>query len=427
MTFDPNDLYYYMLDKFAKNYLQTKRDEVLYIFNEGGARAGKTIDTIHLIYSICDHNRNKGLQIGFFRQTLKDAREKLYEQDFKKCLTDYMQVFDPGCARSEKSSPEYNLFGNNIFFRGLEDSTEQVSYDIVFINEMLEIPDKSLIAGLKMRCKMLFIGDWNPKYTDHWAFNFEDQPNTFYTRTTYRNNKHCPVTIKKEIEAFCPWMIEDLGLPKDKRRPNKVNIKNGTVDEFMWTVYGEGNRCAREGLVFRNVTYVKELPDTFESRYFGMDFGKTTGTNAFAEVRSVRLNGVTSLYYDCPIYASIENLRDLYDLIVKHVKDYKEHIIVYCDCAEPQKIADLNTFSSRDERSLTFIAAKKWEGCVKWRIDVMNRHPMYLVNRKHIKNEQENYRYQLVNGIATNNPEKNGKDHFFDAAGYAIQYDEMLR
>ena len=95
-------------------------------------------------------------------------------------MKDYMQVFDPGCARSEKSSPEYNLFGNNIFFRGLEDSTEQVSYDIVFINEMLEIPDKSLIAGLKMRCKMLFIGDWNPKYTDHWAFHFEDQPNLLH-------------------------------------------------------------------------------------------------------------------------------------------------------------------------------------------------------------------------------------------------------
>ena len=234
MIFDPSDLYYYMLDLFVNNYLNTDRSRVLRIFNEGSARAGKTIDTIHLFVTLCDHNRGAGLQIGMFRYTLKDAREKLYEQDFKKCLREYIQIYDPGAARAEKQSPEYELWGNTFYFRGLEDSTEQVSYDIVFVNEMLEVPEKSFIGGLMMRCKMLFVGDWNPKCTDHWAFGFEGQPNTFYTRTTYRNNKHCPPAIVRELESYCPWEIADLDLPEAERRPNIANIEAGTVDPFMW-------------------------------------------------------------------------------------------------------------------------------------------------------------------------------------------------
>ena len=96
----------------------------------------------------------------------------------KKCLRSIYRFTILG-LQGQKSD-RLNTWGNTFYFRGLEDSTEQVSYDIVFVNEMLEVPEKSFIGGLMMRCKMLFVGDWNPKYTDHWAFGFEGQPNTFY-------------------------------------------------------------------------------------------------------------------------------------------------------------------------------------------------------------------------------------------------------
>lgn len=428
MRFDPSDLYYYMLKLFKDNYLETDRTQKLCIFNEGGARAGKTIDFIHLLVTICDHNRNKGMQIGFFRYTLKDAREKLYEQDFKKCLSEYIGVYDPNCARAEKQSPEYDLFGNTVYFRGLEDSTEQVSYDIVFCNEMLEIPSKMFISGLMMRCKMLFVGDWNPKYTEHWAFHYENQPNTFYTHTTYRNNKHCPPAIIREIESYSPWLIEDLHLPISQRRPNVANIEAGTVDLYLHTVYGDGIRCAREGLIFRDVIYVDALPKDVEKHYYGLDYANTSGVYAFAEV----CQKGDGLYYDSPIYVdNLESLYEFYKIFKAYYLSKKsertDEWIVVCDSAKPQNKNDLNGWAIDDGLNVRFMDCRKFPGCVTWRIDIMKRHKMYLVNRKHIKREQENYRYMTVNGISTNEPEKNGFDHFFDAAGMAIQYDTSLR
>jgi hypothetical protein len=46
MTFDPSDLYYYMLDLFVNNYLKTDRSRVLRIFNEGGARCFNGLQTV---------------------------------------------------------------------------------------------------------------------------------------------------------------------------------------------------------------------------------------------------------------------------------------------------------------------------------------------------------------------------------------------
>jgi hypothetical protein len=390
--------------------------------------SGKTISLIHLLVTICDHNRGAGLQIGMFRYTLKDAREKLFEQDFKKCLREYIQIYDPNCSRAEKQSPEYELWGNTFYFRGLEDSTEQVSYDIVFVNEMLEVPEKAFISGLMMRCKMLFVGDWNPKYTDHWAFGFEGQPNTYYTKTTYRNNKHCPPTIVKEIESYCPWMIEDIGKPIQDRRPNLGNLAAGTVDEYMWTVYGEGQRCAREGLIFRDVTYIDRIPTGAEHYWYGLDYANTVGVYAFAEV--CRYDG--GLAYDSPIYVNnLNSLEDFYRIFKAYYEGKRDERpdrwMVICDSARPQNKDDLNGMAWADGLNVQFENCKKFTGCVEWRIDLMKRHKMFLVRREHIRREQENYRYKMVNGINTNEPEKNGFDHFFDAAGMALQYEVSLR
>jgi hypothetical protein len=432
MAFDPNSLFYYM----AKTYSQEKSDSNKIIFcNEGSSRSSKTQDAFHLIEVFCDHNRKTPLKIGVFRNTLKDCREKTFD-DFKTFLVKIRGIYDPNNSRGELSSPTYNLYGSIIEFRGLEEDTEQKGYDIVFVNEALEIDTETKINGLKMRCKKLMIFDWNPKYTQHWIFSWEGRPNVYFTKTTYKNNKHLEYSIIADIESKSPWHLDDLELPKDKRRPHEENIKNKTVDEWYFEVYGMGIRANKSGLVFPNVAWIGKLPTNINKHFYGLDFGNTTGTFAFSQ-GCYNDNGI---HLDCPIYGSFATQQDIALDSNSGLKNFwntlklwidneglKEiEMLVICDSAKPNYITDLNNWSDNEGYSIKFAPCKKFNGCVTWRIDVAKRHQISLVNRPHIKIEQENYAYNVIHGISTNEP-KHSHNHFFDAAMMSVQYEEYLR
>lgn len=234
MKLDPNDLFY----KMAAAYSKAKKDGYrLTICNEGGSRAGKTFDAFALIIAICASNINEQLDIYVLRDTLKNSREKTYK-DFKKMLK-FCDLLSDCKLFSENQSPRVELFGNNIFFGGLDDekNTEGYPSDILFINEVLETK-KAKVEGLLMRCRKLVIFDWNPKLTKHWVFDYEGRPNVLFTRTTYKNNKHLEQTVVDEIESYNPEI--------------EANVKNKTANLFRWKVYGLGLRTDQEGNVFND-------------------------------------------------------------------------------------------------------------------------------------------------------------------------------
>lgn len=406
MKFDPNYLFYVML----KTYVDNKTDDNKIIFcNEGGARSSKTFDAIHLIYKFCSDNRNLKipLRIGCFRDTLKDSREKLY-YDFKTCLKE-MDVYDPNSAFKENQSPEYFLFGNKIEFRGLDEDTEQVSYDIVFVNEAMEIDNEAKIAGLKMRCTKLMIFDWNPKYTQHWIFDWEGRPNTYFTKTTYKNNKHLKPSIISEIESKSPWDLDDLHLPECERRPHPENIKNRTADEWYFKVYGMGDRSNHDGLVFPSVTWIDEFPKDVERVFYGNDFGFTIDPNCLVKCG---VNG-NKLYAEIMCYTPIDNINTLCQVMKPIVKND----IVWCDSADRYSfIPDLRLMG------ISAYPAKKYPGCIKYRISVIKRYDLHIVYSKEAKIEQENYSYRVIHGIQIEEP-IDKFNHFWDALGYAVQHE----
>ena len=230
MNFNPNNLCYYMAKLFAEYKDSEKK---LVICNEGGTRSSKTWDAYHLIVLICDHQRNQWNEIYILRDTLVNCRDFTLKE-FIKCLQT-IGIYDRNLLTTSPK-PYYNLFGNHIFFRGLDDeiNTEGYPSDIIFVNEALET-SKGSVDGLKMRCRKMMIMDWNPKYVKHWAFNLEGQPDVYFTHTTYKNNKHLEKSIVTEIESY---------------EPTAHNIEMGTSDPFRWKVYGQGLRAANEQLIF---------------------------------------------------------------------------------------------------------------------------------------------------------------------------------
>lgn len=406
--FDPCPLFYYM----AKTYAENKTDSNKIIFcNEGSSRAAKTIDAFHLIELFCQQ-AEKPLKVGVFRNTLKDSREKTYD-DFKKYLKTIRGIYNSENARRELTSPEYNLHGSIIEFRGLDDETEQKGYDIVFVNEALEIDNESKIAGLKLRCTKLMIFDWNPKYTLHWIFKWENRPFVYFTKTTYKNNKHLEQSIITEIESESPWNLDDLHLPKDQRRPNEENIQNETVNEWHFEVYGMGIRANKSGLVFPNVNWITELPESYDAKYYGLDFGFTNDPTALTEIRVKKNaeNEKIDVYCKLLIYEPTRDsdvLLNLIEMIDPNIRDFQ----ICSDSADGGfMISDLR------RKGFNIIAASKPAGSILYGIDLMHRVILHIVKNKHAISEQENYCYITVNGIATNEP-CDKFNHMWDSIRY---------
>lgn len=437
MIFDPNELFFKMADLVANKSPESK----LIIANEGGTRSSKTFDEIHLIVWICDNNRDKNLDIIFFRDSLVNCKELLLK-DFKKCLK-IMDIWDDRNYVGNEGKPNYNLFGHTIKFRGISDNSivakEASDSDIVFFNEVLSGCNQEDIKSWIMRCRKLVLMDWNPRYTSHWVFDMEKRSDTYFIKSNFRNNKHLEQSVIKEIESYSPWMFEDMELPEDERRPHLENIEAGTVDEFRWRVYGMGERANREGLVFPVVKWIDSFPTDIEEISHGCDFGQANPT-AIVKIGIRRKPIKSDLYIQKLFYAPTEN-SDVVAEVMKRIAEQslvealqgkefksdkqKEEYIeslptvttkVHCDSnmgIETGWISDLRA------RDIAAFGTVKYPGSREYWISTIKRYNIHIVTDIDFRKEQENFCYRVVDGITLSETIKK-HDHLWSATGYAV-------
>ena len=422
MPFDPNPLYFEMVSLFRDNYTSEKRVE---IYNEGSTRSSKTWDTFHFLYTFCDHNRGKGNDIYVLRNTLTNCRDYTFK-DFTKFLKVVGGHYD---IIGERSKPYINLFGNHIYFRGLDSGIDFEAYpsDILFFNEMLEM-EKKAVLDLIMRCRKLVVGDWNPKFTKHWAFDLEKKDNAWFTRTTYLQNKHLEKAIIDGIESFEPWetgsyevteegIIMHNGNPvteKNQPPPHTHNIKQTTADVFRWKVYGLGLRGAMTGLVHPYYVAIDKFPDL--DHIYANDFGFTHDPNALVKFAQEGKN----IYVELLCYAPVETSAKLVEVF--DALEIEKLKLIICDSSD--------RFISKDHgiqlmvlglRSGGYSAEKvrKTKNVAYW-VGEMNGCIIHIVKNKFYnfaKSEAENYMRKEINGIQLNTPE-DGNDHFWNATRY---------
>ena len=451
--FNPNDLCKYMMRVVEENRdkinPQTGDPDKIIFCNEGGARAGKTFDTYHAIIAYCAMNPfpkhpSQPYLIYVVRKTLKSCREIAYQADFKKVL-EILNLFDPKMATGEKSSPEYNLFGHTIKFRGLDNDEEFGRSDIVFVNEALDIDDETALNNLLLRCEKIAILDWNPKYTEHFLFKWQDRPNVYFTKTTFLNNKHVPKNVRSNILSTCPWDFKDFDFLTGKwaceerfRSPNQVNIDNKTANRWYWLVYGEGMRSPQEGAVFPNVEFIEEFPEynSLERVVFGVDYGFTNDPSVLVKV------GWTGkdVYIQYMFYEPTPTSRQLIPLIKKafdEERQIRKKAAGGYKIEEPYAWGDSKDMNTNGD-SMT--AALRYAGhrvikAVKMNIvpsiEIMKRYNLHVVISngkagKAAQNEFIGYVYEVVNGMVLNRP-KGGKDHGIDAARYVFMMEGALR
>lgn len=356
---------------------------------EGSSRSGKTIASIQFIIWYCLSNENKTVFI--IRNTYNSHKTTLY-LDFNIVLK---QFGLPTPFESAKEVSQFKIGGCAIHFIGADTPAkfEGAGCDVAYFNEILDV-QQSVFDQVEQRCREFIFCDYNPKYSRHWVYDSILKRNDVtYLHSTFNDNPFISAMERKKILSY---------------EPTPENIEQGTADDYRWNVYGLGIRCSQEGLIFKNVTWITTFPEEVERIFFGNDFGYSVDPNALVKVG---VNG-NNLYLQEMLYEPVDNSEILFNILTPIVGSHT----IWCDSADRGFITDMRL------RGLNVFPARKYAGCINYRIDMIKRYKIHIVKSENFIKEQENYKYRTVQGIQTNEP-VDAFNHLWDATGYACQHE----
>jgi len=396
---------------------------------EGGSGSAKTYDTAQFIIYYCQVNENKNKDILIFRQTYADLKKTVLK-DFIKILKMYGLYTDKNHVKSHPQS--YNLFGNVIFFTGLDGmGSHGERHDIIWGNEGMELNFEDF-KQLNQRCNEAFFIDYNPSFTQHWIFsNIIPRRDTFHIRTTQLDNPFLPQGQRSEILAYEPWQPGSYSVTmegemiyngeaiteKNQPPPHMDNINQGTADEYMWKVYGLGLRGAMRGQVFKNIKWIDEFPKHLAFTY-GLDFGFVSDETAL--VKFAREG--KDIYLELLIYTPIATPEDL-DESLKAV-GVSKFVPITADSSDryvSEKNGAVRMVRDLFDMGWEISKVSKTKAVIFWLQKMLGCRIHVVKNRlwQHVKTEQENYVYMEVNGIQINKAVEKGA-HFWDGGRYAF-------
>ena len=255
--------------------------------------------------------------------------------------------------------------------------------DILFVNEANEL---SFIEWqqLKMRTTKYTILDYNPSFSDeHWICQVNADPRTYHFISTYKDNPFLEQSIVEEIESL--------------KHKNKS----------LWQVYGLGLQAVVEGLIFKDVVLIDDIPANVRKRWRGMDFGYTNDPTAIV---TVGVDG-NNLYIDEVAY----NTQMLSSDIIRTLKAQEEQLEVIAESADPRLIQEIY------RAGINIHPVKKFGGSVDAGIQKMLQYTLHITKRStNVIKEQKNYTYrQDKEGKWLNEP-IDAYNHAMDAVRYVV-------
>lgn len=365
---------------------------------EGGSRSSKTwsiIQYLLLNHSLC----RTGIRITIVRERLTWLKATVLK-DFEEITTLYNIPVYPD-INLNRPDQTYKVGGAEWSFIGLDEQQKLFGrkQTIAWINEVIgDSPNTSIskqdFDQIEMRTEELMILDYNPKATVHWIYdNVVTRPDVDFIHSTMLHNPFLPDKIRRKILSY---------------EPTEANKKAGTADETMWNIYGLGKRGDVKGLIFPNVTYVKEFPVNCRWVAYGLDFGYTNDVSALIKIGFSE----GELYLDELIYEDGLTNPDLCEKMKGLGINGSSEIIA--DSAEPKSIAEIK------RKGYKIIEAVKGAGSVKYGIDTLKSYKINITETSlNLKVEQTNYKWKLDNAGKPTNEPIDAFNHLWDAARYA--------
>lgn len=347
---------------------------------QGSSRSSKTYNTLIWLVIYCLTHPYTRLSI--VRATLPAIKGSVYV-DFKEILLRLGVWVDKAMNKSEMVYTFSNGSWVEFFSTDNEQKLRGRKRDILFVNEANEL---SFIEWqqLKMRTTKYAILDYNPSFSDeHWICQVNADPRTYHFISTYKDNPFLEQSIIEEIES--------------------LKYKN----QSLWQVYGLGMQAIVEGLIFRDVEYIEDIPPQVRKRWRGMDFGFTNDPTAIV---TVGVDG-DNLYIDEVAYATQMLSSD----IIRTLKAQDEPLEVIAESADPRLIQEIY------RAGINIHPVKKFQGSVDAGIQKMLQYKMHITKRSaNIIKEQKNYTYrQDKEGKWLNEP-IDAYNHAMDAVRYVV-------
>jgi phage terminase large subunit len=172
-------------------------------------------------------------------------------------------------------------------------------------------------------------------------------------------------------------------------------------------VYGLGLQAVVEGLIFKDVVLVDDIPVNVRKRWRGMDFGYTNDPTAIV---TVGVDG-NNLYIDEVAY----NTQMLSGDIIRTLKAQEEQLEVIAESADPRLIQEIY------RAGINIHPVKKFGGSVEAGIQKMLQYTLHITKRStNVIKEQKNYTYrQDKEGKWLNEP-IDAYNHAMDAVRYVV-------
>lgn len=379
--------------------LKAFKDKFRYIINRGGTRSSKTFSALQVFHTIAQLSNKKRI-ITIVSHSLPHLEGGAI-RDFDNILRD--EGIEPESVRTKRPYI-YTINNTTIEFIGFDKPGKALgaARDILFINEANKMPFDICHQLMTRTTECIFI-DFNPA-NDFWIdeHGYTEKNDAIVIESTFRDN----------IENLTSGQLDDLKEAKRKAEKEKALGVEGYWSNW-WKVYGEGKKGLIQGVIFPLVTWIDKFPEDVERVFYGIDFGYTNDPTAIVKIGKRKYG--KELFLQNMYYKPVPNAMQL-EPIVREILGEDGH--AWADSADPGMIADLRNMG------LKVYAAKKFPGCIKYRVDILNRHDLHIVKDQHFKKEQEKYTFKEVNGIILSDPDPDSKFcHLWDAAGYAAQHE----
>ena len=371
------------------------------IGNQGGTWSGKTFSIIQVLLFLTVTTEYKD-ESGRLEKIITTIVGQDVPNLKKGAITDFQNIIEyviesfPKEARylfkhTYNKTDKVCIFtnGSKIEFSSFKDWQDAKSgkRHFLFINEANGVPYK-VFEQLQFRTKIRTFLDYNPDapFWVHLHLIGKQGVKMIYSNLTH--NKFIPDQVKREL------------------------IAKGKINPEFKKVYLLGKTGATAGVIYKNVTWVQQMPKNYKKESFGMDFGFTNDPTTLVRIveSEGRLFGELLLYEHGLVSA----------MIVERFKaiGMSKNKYIFADSEAPMTIQEIRLLGYTK-----VMGARKGQGSIKSGIDlVLNYGAMSLVDNPYWREEQIGYIWQedKATGSLLNEPRKKF-NHIWDAFRYAMQ------